>query len=37
LVYDNVKLKESLDTRDRAKYEELLKQRDALYKRLYPA
>jgi hypothetical protein len=30
------KLRSSLDSRDRAKYDELIKQRDALYKKQYP-
>jgi hypothetical protein len=35
-IYENVKLRESLDHRDREKYEELIKKRDLLYKKLYP-
>jgi hypothetical protein len=30
------KLRGSMDSKDRAKYEELVKQRDALYKKMYP-
>ena len=35
-VYDNTSLKASLNSKDRAKYEELINLRDKLYKRLYP-
>lgn len=35
-LYDNVKLKESLDSKDKMKYEELKKRREALYQKLYP-
>jgi hypothetical protein len=35
-VNENVALKSSLDSKDRAKYDELLKARDILYKRMFP-
>jgi len=35
-VYDNVKLKSSLDKRDRDRYDQLVAQRDMLMKRLHP-
>lgn len=36
MVYDNIKLKSSLDSKDRAKYDELINIRDKIYKKLYP-
>ncbi len=35
-LFENVKLRQSLDQRDRDKYDELMKKRDSLYKKLYP-